>query len=128
MRLAVGPAPLQVILAGEAVERLELRPGKGQLEVLMLPVEGEQPGAEGLELRRGCRAAREEGARPAARGDAPADRDLGRVLGQPLRELGQLRIVEQPLGQLEDPLDVCLARAGADDLERAFPPISRSKE
>ena len=116
VRLPIGAAPLQVLLAGEAVQRLELRARQRQLAVLVLPVEGEQPRAQGLQLGRRGRAAREKRARSPARRDAPPDGDLGRALRQPLRDLGQLRIAEQPLGNLEHPLHVGLGRARPDDV------------
>src|SRR4051794_8433782 len=121
MRLAIRPAALEVLLAGEAVERLELRAREGQLAVLVLPVEGEQARAQGLELRRGGGAAGQEGAGPATCGDTAADRYLRGALRQALGDLGQLRVVEQAIRKLEDSLHICLARPWPDDVRPGLP-------
>src|SRR5829696_3632894 len=65
IRLSVGPSSLQVLLAGESVERLELRARQRQLAVLVLPVEGEEPSAEHPQVGRRGRPAGEERAGPA---------------------------------------------------------------
>ncbi len=121
MGLAVAGAPLQVLLAGEPVQRLQLRRGEGQLAVLVLAVEGEQPRAERPQLRRGGRAALQEGRGPARGRDAPSQHDLARVLGQALGDLRQLGIVEQPGRELEHALDVGLRGARPHDLGPRLP-------
>ena len=111
-----------MLIAGEAVERLELGAGEGQLAVLVLAVEGEQPGAERLQVGapRRERPATNALVRPLAETRRPSD-ELRAPLGEPLRDLRQLRVVEQALGKLEDPLDVGLVRAGPDDLRPRLP-------
>ena len=106
---------LKVLRAGEAVEDLELRRGERQLAVLVLAVEGEQRAsraarrsaadAERPRRRRGCDPRRRRG----GRGRSPR---LGR---KPLRQLGELRVVQQALGELEDALDVGLLGSGPHD-------------
>ena len=114
--VAVAAAAIEVLLPGEAVEGLELGAGEGQLAVLVLAVEGEQAAADRLQLRRRGHPALDEGAgAPGGRDPAPENELLG-VLRQPRGDLGQLGVVEHPLGQLEHPLDVGLLGARPDDL------------
>ena len=85
-----------------------------QLAVLVLAVEGEQARAERLQFRRRGGAAR-RGRRsscPRAETRRPTTSSVA-ALRQPLGDLGELGVVEQALGQLEDPLDVGLARPRA---------------
>ena len=119
VRLPVAAPQLQVLGAGKPVEHLHLRRGDRQLAVLVLPVEGEQPAAQQLQVRRRRGPAGDERAGPPARGDPPPQHDLLGPLGQPLGELGHLGLVQQPLGQVEDPLDPGLLRPRPNDLRLA---------
>ena len=116
VRLAVALAPLQLRLAGEAVEHVHLRRGDRQPAVLVLAVEGEQPAAEQLQVGRGGGAPGDERRRPPRGRDPAPEHDLLGALRQPPGELRQLRIVEQPGRQVEGALDPGLAGARADDL------------
>ena len=102
--------------AGEPVEDLQLGRGDRQLAVLVLAEEGEQPPAEQLQVGGGRGAAGDEGAGPPAGRDPAAEHDLLGALRQPLGQLGQLRLLEQPRGQVEDALDPGLLGPGPDDL------------
>ena len=128
VRLAVAPPQLQVLGAGEAVEDLQLGRGDRQLAVLVLAEEGEQPAAEQLQVGRGRGAAGDEGAGPPAGRDPPAQHDLLGALRQPLGQLGQLRLLQQPRGQVEDALDPGLlgARAGRSALSPCRPSAGRA--
>ena len=85
VRLAVALAPLEVLSAREAVEDLELRRGERQLAVLVLSVEGEQPGAERPQVARPTRSACTKAlVRPRGR-DPAAEHDLVGALGQAAR-------------------------------------------
>ena len=114
VRRAIGLAQLEMVRAREAVEDVELRRAERQAPVLVLAEEGEEPGAEELQVGDACGAALHVGARAPRRADAAGDHELLGVLGQALGELGQLRVVPEARGQLEDALDVGLrARPGA---------------
>ena len=52
MGLPVAAPALEMPPARETIQGLELGGRKRQLAVLVLPVEGEQPGTEGLQVRR----------------------------------------------------------------------------
>ena len=84
--------------------------------MLVLAVEGEQPAAEQLQVGgRGGAAGDEGGGSPRGR-DPPPQHDLLRSLGQALGDLRHLGLGQQPLRQVEDPLDPGLLGAGTDDL------------
>ena len=83
--------------------------------MLVLAEEGDQAPAERLQVRRGRGAPGDEGARPPARRDPPSQHHLLGARGQPLGELRQLRVVEQPGGQVEDALDPGLLGARPHD-------------
>ena len=115
VRGPVGGAKLEVIRAGEAVEDLGLSCGQHQLAMLVLAVEGQQPGAERLQVRRRSRAPGDEGRRAARlRRDAPGEHDL-LARRQAIGDLAQLGVVAKALGELERPLDPGLLGAGPDD-------------
>ncbi len=116
VRLAVLPPQLQVLAAGEAVEDLQLRRGDRQPAVLVLAEEGEQAAAQQLQVGGRRRSPRDEGAGPAPGRDPPPQHDLVGPLRQPLRQLRHLRLLQQPLRQVEDPLDPGLLGARPDDL------------
>ena len=116
VRLAVEPPRLQVLGPGEAVEDLQLGRGDRQLAVLVLAEEGEQAPAEQLQVGGGGGAAGDEGAGPPAGGDPPPQHDLLGARRQPLGQLRHLRLLQQPLGQVEDALDPGLLGAGPDDV------------
>ena len=117
MRLAIALAQRQVLGAGESVEDVDLGRGDRQPAVLVLAVEGEQAAAEQLQVGRRGRATGDEGAGPPrGRRDAAAEDDLPGPRRQPFGELGQLGLLQQPRGQVEDPLDPGLLGAGPDDL------------
>ncbi len=120
MRLAVVLPQRQVLGPGEAIEDLQLGRSDRQLAVLVLAIEGEQAAAEQLQVGGGRGASGDEGAGSAAPGDTAAEHDLLGILGQPLRQLGELGVVEQPLRQVEDPLDPGLRGARADDPRPRF--------
>ena len=84
--------------------------------MLVLAEEGEQAPAEQLQVGGGGGAAGDEGAGAAAGRDPPPEHDLLGALRQPLGQLGELRLVQQPLGQVEDALDPGLRGARPDDL------------
>ena len=111
-----------MLLAGEPVEGLELGRGQGQLAVLVLSVEGEQPRAERAQARPLAAEPVDEGARPPRRRRPAPERDLGRALGQALGDLGQLGVLEQALGHLEHSLDVSLVGPGPHDLRPRLSP------
>ena len=113
---AVAAAALELLGAREAIEDLELRRGQHQPAVLVLPVEGEQPGAERPQVARRCGTPLHEGARPPRGRDPAPEDDLVGVGGKALAQLGQLGIGEQLLGKREDSLHVGLIGSGADDL------------
>ena len=84
--------------------------------MLVLPEEGEQPPAQQLQVGRGRGAAGDEGAGPPAGGDPPSQHDLLGPRRQPLGQLRHLRLLQQPLGQVEDALDPGLLGPGPDDV------------
>ncbi len=102
---AVGVAERQVLDPGEAVQHLHLGRGDRQLAVLVLAEEGDQAPAQRLQVGRRGAAPGDEGAGSPARRDPPSQHHLVGVLGEALGELGQLRVVEQAGGQVEDALD-----------------------
>ena len=116
VRLPVFAPQLQVLGTREAVEDLQLGRGDRQPAVLVLAEEGEQPAAEQLQVGGGGGAAGDEGTGAPAGGDPAAEDDLLGALRQPLGQLRELRLLQQPLRQIEDPLDPGLGRAGPDDL------------
>ena len=131
MRRPVALAQLQMIGPGEAVEHLHLGRGDRQLAVLVLAVEGKQPPAEQLQVGRRGGAPGDESAGPPARRDPPAENDLLGILGQPLGDLGHLRLAEQSLWQVEDALDPSLLGARPHDLRPGLAPhqqIERVRE
>ena len=99
-----------VLGVAEAVEDLQLRPGKGQLAMLVLTVEREQRARHVAQLRERSRAAAQVGAGASVGADAPGEHELLGIGADALAEL-----LAQRLGQVEDPLDVGLAGAGTDD-------------
>ena len=82
-------------LAGEPVEHLGLGGGEGQLAVLVLAVEAEQPRSEHLKVGGGGSPARDEGAGPARGPDAAAENDLALPLRETLGKVGELRCAKQ---------------------------------
>ena len=103
-----------LIGAAQVVEDLQLGAREGQLAVLVLTVEGDEPGAEVAQLGDGHGASVQIRARaPAIRIDAPRQDDLLSVAGKALAEL-----LAQRVGELEHALDVCLAGARAHDCGR----------
>ena len=119
-RPVLAPA-LQVLGPGEAVEDLELGRGKGELAVLVLAVERQQPRPQELQVGGRGRAPGDEGAGAPGGPDAPPKGDLGCAVRQPLRDLRQLGIVQQPVRDLEGALHPRLLGARPDDL-RPRPP------
>ena len=121
MRLPVTLALLQMRLAGKTVEHVHLRRGDRQPPVLVLPVEGEQPAAQQLQVR--CRggAPGDKRTGPPTSRDPPSQHNLIGPLRQPLGNLGQLRLLQEPCGQVEDPLDPSLLRPRPHDLRPSFP-------
>ena len=121
MRLPVTLAQRQVLGPGESVQHVHLRRGNGQLAVLVLPVEGEQPAAQQLQVR--CRggAPGDKRTGPPTSRDPPSQHNLIGPLRQPLGNLGQLRLLQEPCGQVEDPLDPSLLRPRPHDLRPSFP-------
>jgi hypothetical protein len=90
--------------------------------VLVLAVERDQPPAELPEVRRRCRPPLHERPRPPVGADPAPEHDLVGVLRQPLAQLGEVGVVEQPLRRLEHALDVCLGGSGADDPRAGLTP------
>ena len=95
----------------EAVEDLQLRARKRQLAVLVLTVEREQRARRRRAALRRRRAAVQIGARASVGADAPREHELLGVGGS-TRSPSCSR---SDVGQIEDPLDIGLAGAGADD-------------
>jgi hypothetical protein len=118
---AVAASPFEMVRSGEPVQHLELRRRQCQLAVLVLAVEGEQARPQRPEVGGGGRAPLDERARPTRQPDAPAEHDLARALREPLRDLRQLGLLEQPVGQGEHPFHVRLLGAGSDDLRPGLP-------
>ncbi len=114
--VAVAAPALKLLGAGEAVEDLELRRGQHQPAVLVLPVEGQQPGAERPQVARRRGAPLHEGAGPPRDTDAPSEDDLVGVRGKAPAQLGQLGLGEQLPSKREDTLHVGLIGPGTDDL------------
>ena len=104
----------------EAVEDLGLGRGDRQLAVLVLAVEGEQPPAEQLQVRRRGGAAADERRGPARGRHPPPEHDLLDAGRQALGELAHLRLIEQARRNVEAALDPGLVGSRADDL-RARP-------
>ena len=127
--LGVALAQRQVLGAGEAVEHVHLGRGDRQPAVLVLAVEGEQPAAEQLQVggRGGAPADKGRGPPRGGRDPAPEDDLLG-ARRQALGQLGQLRLLEQPGGQVEDALDPGLlgARAGRSAAAPCRPSAGRA--
>ena len=116
VRRPVGLAQLEMVRAREPVEDVELRRAESQAPVLVLAEERQEPGAQKLQVGDARRAALDVGARPPRRAHAAGDHELLCVLGQPLGEIGELRVVPEARRQLEYALDVGLPRARAHDL------------
>ena len=114
-RRAARPRAPRCAGAAEAVEDLQLRGGQRQLAVLVLAVERDQPAGRPRAGRRPPPSARSgtpacaPRRTPAARAPAPRRRRGSRSPSS----------AAQPVGQLEDPLDVGLRRARAHDPRRA---------
>ena len=122
MRGAIVLAKPEVLLAREAIQHVELRRGERQTAVLVLPVEGEQPRAEGAQVGDVRGPPLDVRARAPAGAHTPREHDLGCVIGHPRGQVRQLGVVEQAVGQVEDALHVGLGRAGTHDLRsRASP-------
>ncbi len=110
------PVPQRDLVApAEAVEQVELGRGERQPAVLVLAEEGDQAAAERLQVGGGRRAALHERPRPALGADPAREHDLVERPVDALAQVGQLGLVEQPLGQGEDALHVGLARARPHD-------------
>ncbi len=84
--------------------------------MLVLAVEGEQPATEQFQVGGGGGATGDEGSGPPRSGHATPQDNLLCALRQPRSEVGHLRLVEQPLGQVEDALHPGLLRPRPDDL------------
>ena len=118
----------EMLRAGEAVEDLRLGGGEGELAVLVLAVEGEQPGAERPQVGRGRRAAGDEGGRAAGGGDPPGEDDLvpGR---QPFGQIAEARGPRAgPPGISKAPSTQASSAPGLTIPLRGLPPISRSRD
>ena len=87
-----------------------------QAAVLVLAVEGEQAAAEHAQVGGRRRPPGDEGARPARGADPAAEDDLIGAVGDPLADLRQLGVVEEPVRDPEDALDPGLVGARPDDL------------
>ena len=91
----------------EAVQQVELRGRQRQLAVLVLPVERDEPAAELPQVGRRGRAALDERARAPLGADPPRQHELRRHAAVELRhalaQVRELRLVEQPLRELEGP-------------------------
>ena len=116
VRRAVLIAELDLRIAAETIEHGRLSCGKGQLAVLVLPVEGEEPRAKRTQIGGRRRAAADERARPARGTNAPAEDDLVRAVGQPLGKLAQVGVLEEPVRDRKDALDIGLLGTRAHDL------------
>ncbi len=104
------PQARLVLGVAEAVEDLQLRARKSQLAMLVLTVEREQRARDVAQLCERSRAAAQICARASIGADAPGEHELLGIGADALAEL-----LAQRLGQIEDPLDIGLAGAGADD-------------
>ena len=103
--------------------------GQGQLAVLVLAVEGEQVGAERLQLRRGGRAPLEEGAGPArapTRGARRRSRSRPRAAARRSRPARARRAARRAARTL--PRRRPRSRPGRTICGRALPPMIRSSE
>ena len=104
--------------AAEPVEEVELGRGEREAAMLVLPEEGEEPAADHLEVGRRGRATLDERPRSPA-GPHPAREDDLRegvaFVADPLAQLRQLRLVKQPVRQLEHSLHVRVAGSRAHD-------------
>src|SRR5207247_230334 len=83
--------------------------------VLMLAEEGDEPASKLAQLRRRAAPALDEGPGAALGPNSAGEHQLAGGLGDPLAQLGQLRLVEKARGHLEDALDVGLAGARPND-------------
>jgi hypothetical protein len=108
-------AQVQVLAPAEAVEQVELCRRQRQLAVLVLAEEGDQPAAERRQVRRRGGPALDEGARPTARRDPAGEHYFVEIVLDPLAQLRELGIVQEPVGQLEYAFNVRLRRARAHD-------------
>ena len=115
MRGRVALAQREVVRTAEGVEQVELRGGNGELAVLVLPEEREQPAAQLLQVGRARRAALDERPRAALGADSAAEDDLVRAVGQPIAEVGELVALQQLGTAREEALHVRLGRARPND-------------
>jgi hypothetical protein len=92
---AVTRARGEVLVAGEAVQDLQLRRGEREAAMLVLSVEGDEPRAQCLQVRRRRGASGNEGAGAAACSHPAPEDDLVRPLRQPLRQLAELGVIEE---------------------------------
>ncbi len=108
-------AAVELLLADEGVEHVELVRGAAEPALLELARHRDQPlGGSREILARDCAAPR-VGARAAVAEDAPGQHEPGLVLRRQLRERGELVVVEEPLRDVELGFDVGLGSGCADD-------------
>ena len=105
----------QDVAPAEAVEQLELGRREGESPMLVLAEEGHEPPAQRRQIGRRGRTAADQRARAAALPHPAGQRELLAILADQVGEVGQLGLLEQPRGKLEDSLDVGLAGARAHD-------------
>jgi hypothetical protein len=83
--------------------------------VLVLTVEGEESRSERAQVGGGCGATGDEGRGTSRFGRDPAGENDLLAGRQPVGELAQRRVGEDPVRDLEGPLDPSFRCAGADD-------------
>ena len=111
LRLA---SPLGLLGTAERVEHVELERRTREPALLELPRHGDEP------LRRSGHVFPRDGASPRIRArppvaeDAPRDDEPSLSFGTQLGERSELLVVEEPIGDIQLGLDVCLGPVGAD--------------
>ena len=111
-----------MVARAKAVEDLQLGRGQRQLAMLVLSVEGEQRTADLAQIGDGGRAPAEVSTGAPVGAHPAGERELLRFGADALAEL-----LAQTLGQVEDPLDVCLTGPRTND-SWACPPTQEQVE
>ncbi len=88
----------ELVATAEAVEQVELGGGQHQAAVLVLPEERHEATPKGAEVGRRGRAALDERARAALGAHPAGEHHLLEVLPDPLAQVRELGVVEQPWG------------------------------